>query len=320
MKKIVFTALVCILLFGCSKNEPEKIKEVEVKIDPQVERLIVSLSQTFSNIKPVTSTVGNQSLVSYAVSKDQKIDIFSDIGKLSHIFVKQSGEKEQAEFELLTTCKIVANNLEDDLSAVLDEMYEKTKKYSSAGVGARTAQQYAQYYLMLDLSRYQVGDCLIATKPINTIVKNFQEPIEPTEMTPQQAHDFGKKLYKQIVEYELFIRDAFELGSLQDFEQFDLEFNAFVQKPYGASEAQLAFGQKYFPDNVVAEPYIICDKALNGLYFLGNGMRLIIKQDSASIRKSLRETEGYFLKAKEDCKSIVDMPYEKAVEVYEDYL
>ncbi len=321
MKKIALIMCMSVLI-SCSKNETnQSIETGKTTSQPALDNQVVALVHDLKSIFPNTTPQVKDTTLIYKISPYQSIDIFINTkGEFSHLFVNQSGEQAEniAKSELLSTCKTISKQISLDLPDAIDQMEQTVNEYSNEGISAKTAISQPSYNLMLDFSRYRVASCLISKVPVTTIVKNYKEPIKPTKVTEKQAQDFGKKLYLKIVDDELFIRNAFKLRNLNDFEIFDREYQTFVNTAYGESEIQKEFGQKYYPDSKVAEPYIFCDTALGSLNSLANTMRHIVESsDSAVLRRNLREKEEEFQKAKAECSSIINMSYAQAVMEYE---
>lgn len=318
--------ILLIMLAGCSKPDNKNDfsqapqQDTASKIDPQLLKIMQAIQATYSSALYKNKIQDGQIAIIYQISKNQSIELHSDANyKFSHLFVRQNGvqERKQAQTELLTTCKTIANNIDPSLPNAIEEMTKKANEYWEAGIAAQTATTQGNYHLMLDLSRFQVADCLIATRPVVTIIKSFSEPLLPTAITQEKAHDFAKKLYTKIEHDEAFIRDAFELGEYTTLGKYSYDFQNYTSIPYGKSEAAKDFGQRYFPENIVASPYVICDRAFNELNTLAFVMKNLIEEDTAFNRKNLRDKESLFMYSKNACHKRVNLTYQQAAKAYE---
>lgn len=322
MKKIVLTTLICMMgLVGCSKKE-EKVHATanEKVVDAQTEELIKSLNSTYL-VQFKHSVDANKVLLDYKINENQNIKVYVNTdGSLSHVFVEQAGNQplNDVKSQLSTTCKIVSNMISPNLSKAIDTMEQQVEKYEKAGVSAQTATTLDHYNLMLDISRYQIADCLISKKPVNTIVKTFSEPVIPTEISPEQARNFAKKLYQKIDDDEKFLRDAYQLKEQQTINKYQLkDWPNYVNVPYGEAEAKMQFGHPYFPNSQVASPYTICDAAFSELYSWAGTMNTLLKEDTAVMRKIVREHEQNYLESKAECSKRVKMTYDQAYDASE---
>ncbi|WAU72904.1 hypothetical protein [Acinetobacter sp. TR11] len=142
-------------------------------------------------------------------------------------------------------------------------------------------------------------------------------PAEQSIITEQEAQSFAKNIYKKIELDEPVIKKAYESKQFLILDQYSKTFIAFTEKPYGEKEAKKEYGQRYFPEDPITEPYAICDRALNELGSLANTMKMALKSDSNELTQALKEKEIYFEESKHICKTRINMSYQQAAEAYE---
>ncbi len=141
-----------------------------------------------------------------------------------------------------------------------------------------------------------------------------------SEITPDTAKAFGENLYKKMEHDEPLIDSAFKAKNQTLLKQYENDFQVFVDTPLSEIESKKQIGQKYFPTDPIAEPYILCDRALNNLYLELSSMQSILKEDTQYMRDSLKEKHQYYEKTKAECKAIIDMDYDSAVAEYIKYI
>lgn len=329
MNKMLPILFLAVALCGCSKTEPVSPtpeKESKAQVSAQVKQILGSLSNIYkktegSQVYPLEGWYVSE----LKITPNQSIQVFVDqTGNLHHIFVKQRGEQEYdtARTDLIRTCRVVGSVIDAKLPPLVDQMDQKLKSYEDGGVSAQTVLSQEKYSLMIDISRYQVMDCLIATGDLKPIIGDFIEPPTLVRVTPQEAVEFAKTLYQKIDDDEKIIRKAFEAGQYQVLIQYEQHFLKFTDQPYSEREAAMKFGQRYFPQDPVAEPYFICDRALSELNSLASAMFNSTKtdiayEDAAFYVRNLRNKNQLFKESKEMCRQRVNLSYEQAVEVYE---
>ncbi|WP_372404930.1 hypothetical protein ACDW34_08660 [Acinetobacter piscicola] len=152
-------------------------------------------------------------------------------------------------------------------------------------------------------------------QPNNKVEVNVESSI-----TPEQAKAFGENLYKKIEHDEPLIDSAFKAKNQVLLKQYENDFQVFANTPYGEIESKKQLGQRYFPSDPIAEPYVLCDRALNSLYTELSSMQSVLREDTQYMRDSLKEKKEYYQKTKAECKTIIDMDYDSAVAEYEKYI
>mgnify|MGYP001591057448 CR=1 FL=1 len=140
---------------------------------------------------------------------------------------------------------------------------------------------------------------------------------EQSTITEQEAHGFAKNIYEKIENEEPVIKKAYDSKQLSILDQYSKTFISFTEKPYGEKEAKKEFGQRYFPEDPIAEPYAICDRALNELGSLANTMKMALKSNSNELTQAIKEKEINFEESKQICKARINMSYLQAAEAYE---
>ncbi|WP_228718960.1 hypothetical protein [Acinetobacter pittii] len=134
------------------------------------------------------------------------------------------------------------------------------------------------------------------------------------ELTPDEAKKFAVQLLKKINEDEKFIRDAYELKEQQTLEKYVVtDWNSYVQQPYSSVEEKNGFGHLYFPSSSVMYPYTSCDTAFTDLNLFAVALSHQLREDSATMRKIVRQEEADYLKSKAKCEERVNLTYEQAL-------
>ena len=121
--------------------------------------------------------------------------------------------------------------------------------------------------------------------------------------------DMAKKLLK----------DAFELREYNTLSKYvSSDWIAYTDQPHRYyPKAQVTFGSKYFPESDTVSPYTSCDTAFRDLFIYANAMQNVVREDTATLRKILRQEKEDYDKSKARCKKRVDMTYQEAWEAEE---
>ncbi|WP_228286624.1 hypothetical protein [Acinetobacter pittii] len=134
------------------------------------------------------------------------------------------------------------------------------------------------------------------------------------ELTPDEAKKFAVQLLKKINEDEKFIRDAAELKEKETLEKYVMhDWNDYVQKPFSTVEEKMGIGHAYFPSSTVMYPYTSCDTAFTDLNLYANALYQLAREDTATMRKIVRQEEDDYLKSKAKCEARVKLTYEQAL-------
>lgn len=151
------------------------------------------------------------------------------------------------------------------------------------------------------------------------IPESTQQEVNPeSEMSEDQAKEFAINLLSKINEDEKFIKDAYELKEQATLEKYVItDWNKYVQTPFSEIEAKEGFGHLYFPKSEVAAPYIPCDTAFTDLQLYASTMSQHLRDDTATMRKIVRQEEQDYLKSKAQCEARINMTYKQAYEAYE---
>lgn len=327
MKKIFCISSLVILIQGCSETAPTpSLPEKAKPLSPQVKQIMGSISNIYKkNDTAKFYQVKNWSVSEFIITPHQSIQVFTNqSGNFDHVFVRQQGEQdyEVARTELLKTCGVIAGVVDAKLTPLIAQMDERLKIYEESGISAKTTLPQGQYHVMIDISRYQMMDCLIVNGDLKPIIGNFIEPPLPVRVTPHAAAEFARSLYQKIDDDEKIIRKAFKAGQYQVLTQYEQYFLTFTDQPYSEREAAKKFGQRYFPDDPVTEPYLICDRAFNELNSLAGAMVNSTKtdiayEDAAFYARNLRHKDQLYKESKEICRQRVKLSYEQAVDAYE---
>ena len=327
MKKIFCMLSLAFALQGCSEPESTpSLPEKETQLSAQVKQIIGSLSNIYKEAEVAKIyTLKSWYVSERKITPHQSIQVFiNQSGNFDHVFVKQRGEQdyEVARTNLVHTCKVVASVVDTKLPPLIDQMNKRLKLYEDAGISAKTTLSQGQYHLMLDISRYHMMDCLVVKGDLKPIIGHFTEPPTPVRLTPEAAVSFARGLYQKMDDDEKIIRKAFEAGQYQVLTQYEQHFLKFTDQPYSEREAVKKFGQRYFPDDPVAEPYLICDRAFGELKGLAGAMFNSKKTDidyeaAAFYTENLRYKDQIYKESKEMCRQRVKLSYEQAVEAYQ---
>ncbi|MEK5786006.1 hypothetical protein [Acinetobacter pittii] len=137
---------------------------------------------------------------------------------------------------------------------------------------------------------------------------------EKKELTPDEAKNFAVQLLKKINEDEKFILDAYELKEKDTLEKYVMnDWNEYVQKPFSGVEEKMGIGHAYFPSSTVMYPYTSCDTAFTDLNLYANALYQQVREDTATMRKIVRQEEADYLKSKAKCEARVKLTYEQAL-------
>jgi hypothetical protein len=217
MKKIFCISSLVILIQGCSETAPTpSLPEKAKPLSPQVKQIMGSISNIYKkNDTAKFYQVKNWSVSEFIITPHQSIQVFTNqSGNFDHVFVRQQGEQdyEVARTELLKTCGVIAGVVDAKLTPLIAQMDERLKIYEESGISAKTTLPQGQYHVMIDISRYQMMDCLIVNGDLKPIIGNFIEPPLPVRVTPHAAAEFARSLYQKIDDDEKIIRKAFKAG------------------------------------------------------------------------------------------------------------
>ncbi|EHU3413510.1 hypothetical protein AXE46_RS08095 [Acinetobacter baumannii] len=141
-----------------------------------------------------------------------------------------------------------------------------------------------------------------------------QQITEQKELSPDEAKRFATGLLKKINDDEKLIRDAYELKEEKTLEKYVLnDWNSYVQKPFSEVEEKMGYGHLYFPSSAVMYPYTSCDTAFTDLNLLANALYQQVREDTATMRKIVRQEDADYLKSKNKCEERVGLTYEEAL-------
>lgn len=175
-------------------------------------------------------------------------------------------------------------------------------------------------FLSINQNKEQVKSDTIPTKT-ESVTTATSEPVlnedltKTEDLTETEAYEFAQELFKKIEGDEKFLRDAFELKEYNTLSKYVLtDWPEYVNRPHRFyPKAQVSYGYKYFPSGDTVSPYTPCDTALIDLNLYAGAMQHLIREDTATMRKILRQEEEDYLKSKARCKKRVDMTYEQAL-------
>lgn len=175
-------------------------------------------------------------------------------------------------------------------------------------------------FLSINQNKKQVRSDAIPTKaePVTTATS---EPVlneyltKGEDLTETEAYNFAQELFKKIEEDEKFLKDAFELKEYNTLSKYvSTDWLEYTDQPHRYyPKAQVNYGSKYFPEGDAVSPYTACDTAFRDLYLYASAMQNLVHDDTAILRKILRQEENDYLKSKARCKERVDMTYEQAL-------
>lgn len=138
-------------------------------------------------------------------------------------------------------------------------------------------------------------------------------------LTETEAYEFAQELFKKIDADEKLLKDAFELREYNTLSKYvSSDWIAYTDQPHRYyPKAQVTFGSKYFPESDTVSPYTSCDTAFRDLFIYANAMQNVVREDTATLRKILRQEKEDYDKSKARCKKRVDMTYQEAWEAEE---
>lgn len=156
-------------------------------------------------------------------------------------------------------------------------------------------------------------------EPKETVAAAASEPDSSEDLTEKEAYEFAQDLFKKIEDDEKFVKDAFELKEENTlFKYVVTDWPEYVNKPHRFyPKAQVIHGYKYFPSGEAVSPYTPCDTALLDLNLYASAMQHLIREDTATLRKILRQEEEDYLKSKARCEARVKVSYEQALADHE---
>lgn len=140
-----------------------------------------------------------------------------------------------------------------------------------------------------------------------------------SDITQEEAEEFAKELQKKIHEDEQFLLDAFELKEYETLSNYVItDWHNYANKLHKyAPRAVAEYGQVYFPNSDLINPYNVCDTAFRDLNLYAGAMMNIAREDTAIDRKILRQEKEDYEKSKAKCDHRVSIGYVKASEEYE---
>ncbi|MHA4952226.1 hypothetical protein [Acinetobacter pittii] len=158
-------------------------------------------------------------------------------------------------------------------------------------------------------------DSNVATQPeVTSQTDQATASSDAKELTPDEAKHFAVQLLKKINDDEKFLRDAYELKEVETLEKYVMyDWNDYVQKPFSSIEEKMGFGHMYFPSSTVMYPYTSCDTAFTDLNLFANALYQQVREDTATMRKIVRQEEADYLKSKAKCESRVSLTYDQAL-------
>lgn len=176
-------------------------------------------------------------------------------------------------------------------------------------------------FFSLNHDKEQVKSDAISTQaePETTIATSEpvlnEDLIKTEDLTEIEAYEFAQELFKKIEDDEKFLKDAFELKEYNTLSKYVLtDWPEYTDRPHSYyPKAQVTYGSKYFPESDAVSPYTSCDTAFRDLYIYASAMQHLIREDTATFRKILRQEQKDYSKSKSRCKKRVDMTYEQAL-------
>lgn len=148
----------------------------------------------------------------------------------------------------------------------------------------------------------------------NEVISTSQAAVEEEiassdtkNMTPVEAKKFITELFKKINDDEKFVLDAYELKEQATLEKYFYDVQAYMQPN---SED---FSDSYWIDSEALAPYTKCDTALRDLQLYANALSNQLKDDTATMRKIVRQEEEDYKKSKSQCEERLNLTYEQAL-------
>jgi hypothetical protein len=147
----------------------------------------------------------------------------------------------------------------------------------------------------------------------NNIDHSIQPPVSSsekqisTEVSSDDAKQFAVQLLKKINDDEKFVLEAYELKEQPVLEKYFYDIQAYMQ-PIPDD-----FTKSYWPDSDSLSPYTKCDTALRDLQLYASALSHQLKEDTASMRKIVRQEEEDYRNSKAKCEERVNLTYEQAV-------
>ena len=141
----------------------------------------------------------------------------------------------------------------------------------------------------------------------STAKKEDSNISESKELSAAEAKNFATLLLKKINDDEKFVLDAYELKEQPTLEKYFYDLQAYMQP------VPDDFTKSYWPDTDSLSPYTKCDTALRDLQLYANVLSHQLRDDTASMRKIVRQEEADYRKSKAKCEERVNLTYEQAL-------
>lgn len=164
-------------------------------------------------------------------------------------------------------------------------------------------------YLMLGLGLLVLSGCSkdsTETMPQSS-VQEVTTSSDTNSLTPVEAKSFAIKLLKKINDDERFVLDAYALKEQPTLEKYFYDVQAYM-KPNPED-----FSDSYWIDSNALAPYTKCDTALIDLQLYASAMSRQLRDDTATMRKIVRQEEKDYKKSKSECEKRVNLTYEQAL-------
>lgn len=128
--------------------------------------------------------------------------------------------------------------------------------------------------------------------------QNLEQPIKLTE---EQAKDFAVGVLEKIKNEEQ--------NALKSFANQDIN----VLKQQDQDLANYVLGSYWLDDDVLA-PYTKCDTALRDLQLYVSSLKMQLENNTPQMQKIAEQEKQDYLKSKNTCEKLVQMPYNEALE------
>lgn len=130
---------------------------------------------------------------------------------------------------------------------------------------------------------------------------------DKNNLTTEEAKQFAVNLLKKINDDEKFILDAYELKEQATLEKYYYDVQAYMRPDPDD------FSKSYWIKSDLLAPYTKCDTALLDLQLYALALKNQLREDSATMRKIVRQEKEDYQKSKAKCEERVNLTYEQAL-------
>ncbi len=140
-----------------------------------------------------------------------------------------------------------------------------------------------------------------AEPPQANLTSANQNPEQPTKLTKEQAKDFAVGVLEKIKNEEQNALKSFANQDINALKQQDQDLINYV------------LGSYWLDDDALA-PYTKCDIALRDLQLYVGSLKMQLENNTPQMQKIAEQEKQDYLKSKNTCEKLVQMPYNEALE------